>query len=78
MGDGFRRQDNGYNSFELRKSTSPNRQETVHMRPSNNFEDITEHEFNKREQNKKQYQNELFKQMNEVKEKKEAEKMKRF
>lgn len=30
------------------------------MKPSNMFEDITEAEFNKREQDKKAYQNELF------------------
>ena len=40
------------------------------MKPSNMFEDITEDEFNKREQDKKAYQNELFKQMEEAKEKK--------
>ena len=43
------------------------------MRPSNNFENITEDEFNKREQSKKMYQNELFAQMNEARAKKEAE-----
>ena len=30
------------------------------MKPSNMFEDITEDEFNRREQDKKSYQNELF------------------
>ena len=56
MGEGVSQQyrDNGYGSF-LKKTGSPNRNEIVHMRPSNNFEDITENEFNKREQNKKQY-----------------------
>ena len=33
------------------------------MKPSNMFEDITEEEFNKREQDKKAYQNELMVQM---------------
>jgi len=46
----------GYGSFSQKKGAfSPNRNEIAHMRPSNNFEDITEDEFNKREQNKKQY-----------------------
>lgn len=38
------------------------------------FEDITEEEFNKREQEKKSYQNELMTQMLEAKEKKRQEK----
>lgn len=42
----------------------------MHMRPSNAFEDITEAEFNKREQDKKAYQNELMRQMTEAKERK--------
>lgn len=41
-------------------SYSPKKQEIVHMKPSNMFEDITEIEFNKREQDKKAYQNELM------------------
>lgn len=45
----------------------------MHMKPSNMFEDITEEEFNRREQDKKAYQNELFQQMNEAKEKKRIE-----
>ena len=44
------------------------------MKPSNMFEDITEEEFNKREQDKKSYQNELMTQMLEAKEKKRLEK----
>lgn len=48
------------------------------MRPSNNFEDITEQEFNKREQSKKQYQNELFSQMNETRAKKENERQRKM
>lgn len=48
------------------------------MRPSNNFEDITEDEFNRREQNKKQYQNELFQQMQEARNRRETEKQRRF
>ena len=44
------------------------------MKPSNMFEDITEDEFNHREQEKKAYQNELLQQMNEAKEKKRMEK----
>lgn len=34
---------------------SPKKQEIQHMKPSNMFEDITEEEFNKREQDKKSY-----------------------
>lgn len=44
------------------------------MKPSNMFEDITEAEFNKREQEKKAYQNELFQQMQEAQERKKMEK----
>ena len=47
------------------------------MKPSNMFEDITEAEFNKREQSKKSYQNELMQQMREAKERKEMEKERR-
>ena len=36
-------------------SYSPKKQEIMHMKPSNMFEDITEDEFNKREQEKKAY-----------------------
>jgi len=39
---------------------SPKKQEIMHMKPSNMFEDITEEEFNKREQDKKLYQHELM------------------
>jgi hypothetical protein len=34
---------------------SPKKQEIQHMKPSNMFEDITEDEFNRREQDKKAY-----------------------
>ena len=34
---------------------SPKKQEIMHMKPSNMFEDITEDEFNQREQDKKAY-----------------------
>ena len=44
------------------------------MKPSNMFEDITEDEFNKREQEKRAYQNLLMEQMNEAKERKKQEK----
>ena len=44
----------------LSATYSPKKQEVMHMKPSNMFEDITEAEFNKREQDKKAYQNELF------------------
>ena len=49
---------------------SPKKQEIMHMKPSNMFEDITEDEFNKREQEKRAYQNLLMEQMNEAKERK--------
>ena len=42
------------------------------MKPSNAFEDITEAEFNQREQGKKAYQNELFRQMQETQDRKKA------
>jgi len=45
----------------------------MHMKPSNMFEDITEDEFNKREQEKKEYQNLLMSQMNEAKARKQME-----
>ena len=53
---------------------SPKKQEIMHMKPSNMFEDITEDEFNKREQEKRAYQNLLMDQMNEAKERKQQEK----
>ena len=53
---------------------SPKKQEIMHMKPSNMFEDITEDEFNKREQEKRAYQNLLMEQMNEAKERKKQEK----
>ena len=46
-----------------RQTYSPKKQEVQHMKPSNMFEDITEEEFNQREQNKQAYKNELFQQM---------------
>ena len=49
---------------------SPTRQEMVHMKPSNLFQDITEDEFNKREAEKNEYKNELQRQMQEHKAKK--------
>eukprot|EP00354_Favella_ehrenbergii_P003023 CAMPEP_0170453850 /NCGR_PEP_ID=MMETSP0123-20130129/2304_1 /TAXON_ID=182087 /ORGANISM="Favella ehrenbergii, Strain Fehren 1" /LENGTH=74 /DNA_ID=CAMNT_0010716379 /DNA_START=1488 /DNA_END=1712 /DNA_ORIENTATION=- len=52
---------------------SPKKQEIMHMKPSNMFEDITEDEFNKREQEKKEYQNLLMSQMNEAKARKQME-----
>ena len=45
---------------------SPGKKEVMHMKPSNAFEDITEDEFNAREQRKHSYQRELFKQMQET------------
>ena len=44
-------------------SYSPGRNEILHMKPSNAFEDITEDEFNAREERKHTYQRELMKQM---------------
>ena len=44
------------------------------MRPTNHFEAITEEEFNKREQDKKSYQNDLLRQMEEAQERKRMEK----
>ena len=47
------------------------------MKPSNMFEDITEEEFNRREQDKKAYQNELMVQMQEATERKRMDKARR-
>ena len=49
---------------------SPKRNEAIHMKPSNQFEDITEDEFNRREQDKKAYSFDLAKQIEEDKERK--------
>lgn len=35
--------------------------EMLHMRPSNNFENISEEEFNKRERHKAEYRRDLMK-----------------
>ena len=53
---------------------SKNKDEIAHMKPSNLFEDISEEEFNKREQNKNAYKAQLMQQMQEAQEKKAAEK----
>jgi len=45
---------------------SPTRNEAIHMRPTNNFEEITEVEFDRREQAKAQYRLELQQQMQEI------------
>ena len=39
---------------------SKNKDEIAHMKPSNLFEDISEEEFNKREQNKNAYKAQLM------------------
>ena len=46
------------------------------MKPSNAFEDITEQEFNQREERKHNYQRELMKQMQEAQARKNLEKQK--
>ena len=48
---------------EASQSYSPTRPEIEHMKPSNMFEDITEDEFNRREQEKNSYKMELVKQI---------------
>ena len=52
-------------------SPPPTKNETMHMRPTNNFEAITEAEFNKREQAKNDYRRELMAQMQEAQSKKD-------
>lgn len=47
------------------------------MRPTNNFEEITEVEFDRREQAKAQYRIELQQQMHEIQEAKDNEKKKK-
>ena len=54
----------------------PTLAETVHMRPTNNFENITEEEFDRRERAKNEYRAELQKQMEEFNAKKENQKKK--
>jgi len=39
---------------------SPTRQEQIHMKPSNFFQDITEDQFNQKEAEKNEYKNELL------------------
>ena len=58
----------------VRKEYSPTRAETLHMRPTNNFEDITEHEFDRRERAKAEYRQALQEQMAEAQDAKEAHK----
>jgi len=60
-------------SRSMQQTYSPKKNEIMHMKPSNMFEDITEEEFNRREQEKKAYQNELFQQMQEAKDRKNME-----
>ena len=40
-----------------KNATKRSKEEMAHMKPSNFFDDITEDEFNKREQNKNAYRN---------------------
>ena len=54
------------------KGYSPTRAETLHMRPTNNFEDITEMEFDRRERAKAEYRQALQEQMAEATEAKET------
>ena len=55
---------------------SPTRNEAIHMRPTNNFEEITEVEFDRREQAKAQYRLELQQQMQEINDAKNDQKKK--
>ena len=57
-----------------RKEYSPTRAETLHMRPTNNFEDITEHEFDRRERAKAEYRQALQEQMAEAQGARESDK----
>lgn len=61
-------------TFNGGSTYSPTRNEAVHMRPTNNFEEITEGEFDKREQAKAVYRLELQMQMQEVQDAKNNEK----
>lgn len=45
----------GSKTINAAATYSPKKEEIMHMKPSNAFEDITETEFNQREANKKQY-----------------------
>lgn len=60
----------------FQKTYSPTRNEIVHMKPTNNFEDITEQEFDHRERAKAEYRLELQEQMNDAREKKDEQKKK--
>ena len=52
----------------------PTKQEKLHMKPTNNFEDITEEEFDRRERAKAEYRRQLQEQMNDQLERKENSK----
>lgn len=46
-------------TYDSAEGYSPTRNELIHMKPTNNFEEITEVEFDRREQAKAQYRLEL-------------------
>ena len=60
--------------YQRPTSKSPSRNELVHMRPSNLFEEISEEQFNRREQDKAAYKQELQSQINAVKNRKAEQK----
>ena len=63
----------------MRKSVSPpTRKEKQHMKPTNNFEDITEEEFDRRERLKAEYRRELQEQMRLSSEAKESARKKKM
>lgn len=59
-----------------RGASPPTKNEKMHMRPTNNFEDITEEEFDRRERAKAEYRRELQEQMDAQNAAKEAQKKK--
>jgi hypothetical protein len=60
--------------YQRPNSKSPSRNELVHMRPSNLFEEISEEQFNRREQDKAAYKHELQSQINAAKNRKAEQK----
>jgi len=61
--DAYDGQDGFYDTQRQRTGYSPTKAETSHMRPTNNFEDITEEEFDRRERAKAEYRQVLQDQM---------------
>lgn len=75
-GDGYKygREAGGRTEGSMKQTSKspPTKNEKLHMKPTNNFEDITEEEFDRRERLKAEYRRHLQEQINEQQDKKDS------